>query len=526
MKRAIRRFHGACLALALALGCAKPPPAPVKETLVRHLEGDPSTLDPLTTNDELGLRVVDMIFRPLIGIDRERRFVPALASSWTVSDDGRTYTFVLDSKARWEDGSAVTSADVKFTLERILDPKAGAANWRPALEDLERVETPDAATARVTFRQAYAERLLAFSLPIVCASAYERDPRAVHRSPVGSGPYRLESWEPNQKLVLTRRADGVAAAHFSRVLFRVIPDDVVRFQAGSRGELDEFRVTRMQYASAQKMPEFLARNRLIKVPQFLVVEIVWNCRNDFLKDPRVRRALAMAWPRAETAKQLYPPDGAALVSGPFPAGAEENDPGTAPPPFDPAAAAKLLDEAGLRAGPDGARRKGGQKVSLELLFPVGRVYANLAEILRQAYGKVGIELGLRPLDWAAYANRGAAGEFDAEIMGQFYLPPNLDPYPYFHSGQAPPNGSNQGFYSNAEADRVMERAERELDGARRLALYRQVHRLLAADPPADFLWSADQYWAVSKQVEGVEVSPLGLFHFLPGPLGWRPAAAR
>jgi ABC-type transport system substrate-binding protein len=71
----------------------------------------------------------------------------------------------------------------------------------------------------------------------------------------------------------------------------------------------------------------------------------------------------------------------------------------------------------------------------------------------------------------------------------------------------------------------MEAARRELDPSKRLELYRQVAHLFAADPPADFMFSADQFWAMSKRVEDVEVAPLGLFHFLPGPLGWRPAAA-
>jgi len=70
----------------------------------------------------------------------------------------------------------------------------------------------------------------------------------------------------------------------------------------------------------------------------------------------------------------------------------------------------------------------------------------------------------------------------------------------------------------------MEAAQREMDDSKRLELLRQVHRLLAADPPADFPWDADQYWGISKQIEGVETSPVGLFHFLPGPLAWRPAA--
>ena len=528
MKRPLWRFVAGSVLLAAAVGCPRSaPPAPAKDTLVRHLDGDPATLDPITTSEEFGLRVIEMLFRPLVAIDRDRHFAPGLALSWKVSEDGRSYAFALDPKARWEDGAPVTSEDVKFTLERVLDPKAGAANWSTAFEDVEGVAAPDAATVRVTFRKPYAERLYAFTLPVVCAAAYRRAPGDADRKPFGSGPYRLESWETNQKLVLLRRSDSPeSAAPFRRVVFRVIPDAAVRFQAGARGELDEFRVTRDQRATAEKTPDFLARNRILKVPQFLEVFVLWNCRNPLLADPRVRRALAMSWPRAETAKRLYPPDGATLVSGPYPASAAENAPGIAPPAHDPVAAGRLLDEAGLTLGPDGVRRKGGRKVSLELLYWAGQtIYSNVAEILRSAYAKVGIELVERPLDWAAYTKRGVAGEFDAQLAARLFLPPNLDPYPFFHSSQAPPRGANQGFYADAEADRAMEAAERELDEGKRLALYREVHRLLAADPPADFLYSVDQYWAVSKAVDGVEVSPLGLFHFLPGPLGWRPAAA-
>ncbi len=502
-------------------------PSPARDTLVRHLIGDPATLDPITINEEFGLRVVEMLFRSLVAIDRDRKIVPDLALSWQVSPDGRTYTFVLDPKARWEDGTPVTSEDVRFTLERVVDPKAGATNWRGALEDMESVTTPDAATARVTFRKAYAERLIVLSLPIVSAAAYRRDPAAVNRSPAGSGPYRLESWEANQKLVLTRRADAPeAAAPFRRLVFRVIPDTNVTFQAGARGELDEFRITRDQRLRAEKMPEFLAKNRILKVPQFLEVLILWNCRHPVLADPRVRRALAMAWPRAETARLLYPPDGANLVTGPYPAGAAENDPSIAPPVFDPAASGKLLDAAGLPLGKDGMRRKAGKKVVIELLYASGPgINGNLAEILRSAYAKIGIELVLRPLDWAAFAQRASAGEFDGQLTARFFVPPNVDPYPFFHSSEQPPHGENVGFFANAEADRVMEAAEREMDDGKRLALYRQVHRLLAEAQPADFLWSAEQYWAVSKAVDGVAVSPIGLFHFFPGPLAWRPAPA-
>lgn len=525
----MKRLGGVVFTLAacLALSCARSeaPKARLAPILFRHLSGDPATLDPTTTNEEFGLRVEDLIFRPFVGMDRERRFIPSLAASWAASSDGLVYDFRLDPRARWEDGSPVTSADVAFTIDRVRDPKVASVNWRSGFEDVVSVETPDAMTVIVRFRRPFAERLMYFTLPVVSAAAYAR-PSEVDRKPVGTGPYRLESWVPNQTLTLKRRDDAPPSEFpFEKILFRIIPDNAVRFQAGARGDLDEFYVTRDQVAAARASPEFQAKNRLLKVPLFVSVMIVWNCRNPFLADVRVRRALAMAWPRSETARRLYPPDGADLISGPYPPGVTENAPDVAPLPYDPAAAARLLDEAGLKMGPDGFRRRGGKRVAFEFLYTTGSpIYSVLAQILREAYAKVGVELTLRPLDWAAMSQRITTGEYDAVPVGNTPLPPTVDPYPMYHSSQIPPNGQNTGYYRNPEADRAIEAARHEMDGAKRNELYRQVHRILAADPPADFLWGASQFWGISKRIDGVEVSSVGLFHFLPGPLAWRPAA--
>ena len=521
------------LALVLASSTACPrrsarPPAPARDTLYRHLDGDPPTLDPTTAEEELAPRVEEMIFRPLVGIDRELRIVPALAVSWAVSSDGLIYDFRLDPTARWEDGSPVTSADVAYTIERVRDPKVPAVNWRWGFEDVVKVETPDPLSVIVRFERPYAERLQAFSLSIVSAAAFRKGPDAMNRHPFGSGPYRLEAWQPNQKITLIRRGDVPAAQYpFARIVFRVIPDNAVRFRAGSRGELDEFRVTRDQRPVAERSPDFLAHNQLVAAPQFSTVEIVYNCRHPFLADRRVRQALALTWPRETTALRLYPPEGAKLLSGPYPAGARENAPDVKPPRQDPAAAGRLLDAAGWKLGPDGFRHRGGKKASIEILYPAGLpIYDPIAEILKEGYGKVGVELTLRRFDWAAYSQRFGAGEFDIAPNGNIFLPPHLDQYQFLHSTQTPPNGQNVGFYKNPEADRAIEVARREMDAGKRLELYRQVHRILAADPPADFLWSADQGWGISKTLANVEISPLGLFHFLPGPLAWKPIVAR
>lgn len=517
------------LALLAALSCGRAPSPTAKTTLLRHLIGDPASLDPTTSTEEPGLLVEEMLFRPLVGIDRDRKPVPSLAASWTISPDGLTYEFHLDPKFTWETGKPVTSDDVRFTVERVRDPKVPATTWHALFEDLAAVETPDAATVRLRFARPYAERMLSFTIPIVSAEAFGRakDAAETARHPVGSGPYRLDAWETNQKLKLVRR-DGAsnADARYDEIVFRVIPDAAVRYQAGLRGELDEFRLSRDQRKAAEATPQFTEQFRVIKAPQFMQALLIWNCRNPFLADPKVRRALARAWPREETARRLYPPDGALLVSGPYPPGVPENAPGLAPPAYDVAESARLLDEAGWKPGPGGIRRKGGRKASIEMLQPANQaIYTAIGEILRGAYEKVGVELVMRSLDWAAFTERGDKGEFDVQFTGRIFFPPNPDPYPYYHSSQWPTGGQNVGFYKSAEADRVMEAARAELDPARRLELYRQVARLFADDPPADFMWGADQNWAMSKRVEGVEVSSIGLFHFLPGPLAWGPVPA-
>ncbi len=257
MKRTLARA-AALLAVCAVAGCAPraPRPAP-KDVLYRHLESDPATLDPTTTTEENGLFVEEMIFRPLLGLDVERRAVPALARSWTASPDGLTYEFRLDPDAKWEDRSPVTSDDVQFTLERIRDPKVPAFNYRDSFADVAAIETPDPSTVRIRFRAPYAERMVAFNLPIVSRAAYGRakSPADVDRRPTGSGPYRLERWDTNQSIALVRREDAAAPkVPFRRMIFRVLPDPMVRFRAGTRGDLDEFRIGRDQAAAAKTLP--------------------------------------------------------------------------------------------------------------------------------------------------------------------------------------------------------------------------------------------------------------------------------
>ncbi len=179
-------------------------------------------------------------------------------------------------------------------------------------------------------------------------------------------------------------------------------------------------------------------------------------------------------------------------------------------------------------GPDGVRRpRGSAPRSRSSTRRCPAIYANIAEILRAAYAKVGVELVLRPLDWAAYTQRVRRGRFDAGPVGGQPLPPNLDPRTRPSTrARSPPAGAEHRLLQepgSGPADGSGQRGR--WTRARGSSSIAEIHRLIAADPPADFMWAADQYWGVSTRLQGVETWPSGLFHFLPGPLGWRPAAA-
>ena len=343
---------------------------------MRHLSGDPTSLDPTTSNEEWGLLVEEMIFRPLVGIDAQRKPVPALAASWTLSPDGLTYEFHLDTKYTWESGAPVTSDDVRFTIERLHDPKTAAPIWRPYYEDLAAVETPDPTTVRVRFTKPYAERMYAFNLPIVSAAAFAKakDPAETARKPVGSGPYRLDAWETNEKLKLVRREGKANAdAHYDEIVFRVIPVSATKYQAGMRGELDEFKLSRDQRKAARRAREF---RRAVRHPQgrrsSWKPRLVWNPRGRSSPIRACGVALSHAWAREDMAKRLYPAGGRGARVGAVSRGSPENAPGLATPKFDPAESVRMLEEAGWKPGPGGIRRKSGKKASIEMIYPEGQ----------------------------------------------------------------------------------------------------------------------------------------------------------
>lgn len=495
----------------------------------RRLEGEPKTLNPLLATADPELVVLALTSRNLVDWDEKLALVPGLAESVTESADHRSFTFRLRADARWEDGTPVTADDVVTTVEALVDPKTAALNRRAFFEGFENAEKLDERTARVSFREATPGRLAAFNLPLLPAAAYRGKPIADHplnRQPLANGPYRVARWEAGRRIELVRNTqyfgEKPPAEKFE---LRVVPDSAAAFEALRTGALDESRLTFEQKARVDRESAGgKGTLRALLYPELGFTYVGWSHRNPLFSEARVRRALTMLMDRETIARTLY--GGTARpANGPIPPGLWTYDPTIAPWPYDPAAAAAALDEAGFRRGPDGVRRKGSLRFAFTLSLGAGSdLQRQIAETVQQSFRSAGIEMAIAPMDWAAFTEKVDSGEFEACLLAMS-LDPNPDLRPSWHSSQVPPNGWNSFYYRSARADAVMDELTRTFDRGRSRELYASLARILHEDEPVSFLHNVDVKWGVAKRLDGVRTSPVGLSLFWPGAAAWRPVRA-
>jgi peptide/nickel transport system substrate-binding protein len=550
----LRRKLVGSLALALLLACRAreaparravlptappPPPTPVLGfidetrtgtphdggTLRRRLIGEPATLNPVLQTGLPEQQVLQYLSRNLLDFDAGMKLVPGLAEGYEVSRDGREYTFRIRPAAVWEDGTPVSAADAVFTIHRVVDPKVPAPVFKSLFDGLVSVEARGARTFIARFREPYAYRSMAFVLPLVpearfAGRSFVKSP--LNRRPLSDGPYRLAAWKTQDSIELVRNERYWGPRpHFDRVVLRILPENAVAYHALLQDGLDETWADQAVKEKARREPEFAACCRLVEFYDLDYNYIALNDRSPLFSDARVRRALTMLLDRAAIVRGLFR-GSARIISGPWAPDSPAYDPSVLPLPFDPAAAARLLEEAGWRdTNGNGIRDRAGREFEFELLVSSGSAIGQqIDEVFAGQLARAGISAKVRPLDWSSYVERVDAGNFEAASGAWSASDPNPDPYPYWHSSQVPPAGLNSGFYSSPEADRLMEQARREMDEGRRLAIYHRLHRIFRDDAPAIWVTNASQKYAFGRDVRGLATSPLGLYGIWPGPLAW------
>jgi len=494
-------------------------------TIIRHLESDCKTLNWVLTTTTYENYVLRYLYDNLIDFDEDLNIIPVLAKEFKVSDDHLRITVTLKDNLFWHDGVPITTKDIKFTMDKILDPAVPALNKVGWFTKLDRVEIVDDRTVIFIWKELYAPSVFTLTqfAPIPEHVYGQEDflTNPANRKPVGSGAFKFEEWRTSQMISIARNENYHGQkAYLDRIIFKMIEDRAVALNALKAGELDEMRINQIQWEEQTNDAEFLNRfnKNYYYAPGYNY--LCWNCRSIWFKDKRVRLAMTHLFDRESINAKIYS-GYAKLISGPFYINSWAYDKSIKPWPYDPNEAKRLLDEAGwIVSENDGIRYQGGVKFEFEFLITSGNIVASqFAELLLEQCEKAGIKMKIRQMEGATFFNKIEKGEFAACALG-WSLDLDPDQYDTWHSSQIPPIGLNHVFYSNPVVDSLLEAGRIEFDQAKRTEIYHQVHRLLHQDQPYTFVNAVPEKRPIHKKIMNVVISGNGPFNFYPGAIYW------
>jgi peptide/nickel transport system substrate-binding protein len=460
------------------------------------MQSDPVGLDPHTTNATSTRNLLENVYDTLVALDARGEIVPALAESWSVSEQGLLWTFRLRRGVSFHDGTPLRAADVVFSLRRIVDPKLGSPRSEDFAE-LKEITAPDDTTVVLRLRRPFSPllRKLAFTLNAIVSAEALRRYGDLQRLAIGTGPFRLVEYVPQIRLVLARHPGfwgrdsfGQPLPYLSGIRFLFLPDAMARTMALRTGAVDF-----IEYVPSAEV-RLLARTPGLKVIGGVSTNyrfLLLNTTTGPLADRRVRAALSLAIDRQEIV------DMALFGAGGVPAYG-----GAIPPPspyaltqtgrsVDVQAARRLLTEAGYANGFD-----------LPLL--VTSTYDFLrtpAEVIQANLGAAGIRVTLRALDWGLFLPDILAKRFTAALFGESGL---SDPDDFLYDPLHSRGSLNLGGYADPTLDALLDAGRCVKEGAERRRLYIEAQQRILQESPHIYLFHSAQYEALRDNVHGYE----------------------
>jgi peptide/nickel transport system substrate-binding protein len=501
-----RRF---AVAVLVALGfVTAASAAPPKDAIVIGLVAEPVTMDPPQITDLNSARVTKRIFEGLVGQELgSYKLVPGLAQSWDISKDGLTYTFKLRGNVTFHDGTPFNAEAVKFVFERQLNDKGPyyATGTYPYVKgflgNVAGVEVLDASTVQIKLKAPltpFLQYLAHQSLFMFSPESLKKWGKDVVKHPVGTGPFKLETWEPGVKVVLARNdAYWGGAPKIRQAIYVPIVEAQARLVALKTGDID---------LTMDVPPDAL--DDLRRDPNIVVAEsnssAVWyvtlNTRHPILKDRRVRQALNHAVNKDAIIRDIL--RGTAIVSrGPmspvYGAFYEEN---TARYPHDLEKARALLKEAGYASGFD-----------VTFLVPESgsgmQSPVEMATVIQANLAQIGVRAKIQTMEWGAYLRK----YLEQPDMAEMSWNPSIgDPdhmmYMLLSSDRFPP-AFNAGYYQNDRVDDLLRRGRTTIDEKARVPLYKEAQRLVVEDAPWIFVDHGKQVIVHRKRVQGFKLHP-------------------
>lgn len=484
--------------------------------------GRPSTLDPITSNDMIALRISELIFNGLVGINERQVIVPELASKWEISKDGRSYKFFLRKNVMWHpkpgsEAQPFTADDVVFTFNIMMHPKT-ITPLKVRYEFIDSITKIDSHTVEFQLKRPVLNALAKFTFKIIPKhgpdnSVYLSRDDSFVKQPIGTGPFRIADTGSGQEFVMEANKDYFKRPpRIQKFVAKPFADQNIMNQALLFNDIDMIVLV-----NPRNILELQGDKRFVLQPYNALSYSFfgYNTRNPLLKDSRVRQAFTYAINRKEMLKSFFNGQGT-QISGPFAPGSWAYNLDVKPLPYDPAKAKALLMEAGFTMGDDGIMVKDGKRLSLNLNVPIAKESEAIKRVVlafKNYLKKVGAEVNVQFQEWQAWKDDVfSTHNFDI-IYASWVFDDSADISSLFHSAEIGQWKNNFGAYSNSEVDALIAESKLTLDHEKRRTINRRLHAMLADEAPYTFLWTLTNYSAYKKNIGRVKIHPYKFFSY-------------
>lgn len=512
MRKGRLRFLSLGLLLAFGVGVTPPSEAASDRpkrggALTLAIAKDLVLMNPLVATRSTEQSIRELMFEPLVGIDLQGNMHPNLAERWEFSRDGKTYTFYLRRGVKFHDGREMSAEDVKFAMDYTMNPKNGAYGLAK-LSLVDRVTASDKYTVAVQLKNAS----LAFLTSLTTIQAFSVIPKGSVKEgvdrpgdfPPGTGPFRFVEWKPKQRIVLERHNDYWGhKALLDRVILRPISEDTVRITALRTGDIDMAERTPYEWVK-QIVDGKLKGIGLVKAPDAGFRRLVFNTVGAPFNNKRLRQAVAHAIDKKEILDAAYFGFGEP-VDQKYPQGHTWYLTGLPSRRHDLERARALLKEAGYRGE------------SIPIMTNQGVDEAEAATLQAQLK-KIGMNITLDLVDHGTYTTRTRRGDFALKFSGG-----NFDPDPSLtYDLVCPPDPkrrtANASAYCDKELDRLLARAETEIDPERRRELVKQIVTKVLEEAPEVYIGFVPRFFTHRDTVRGFTTNAEGGFFWWGGGL--------
>lgn len=473
------------------------------------LDVDAVKLDPRLSNESTSNRVTEMVYSGLIKLNTNLEPEPDIAVDWE-SLDNKTWIFTLRDDVTFHDGEKLTSEDVKFTFDTILDPEF-QSNSLTLFSPIESVEAIDETTVQFNLSEPYAPLLSYLDMGIVPKHIAENDPESLISEPVGSGPYKFIQWDKNNKISFEAFEDYVGDKPKTKKLtYYIIPDNSTRVASLESGDIDLVH-SPLSASDVERMRDN-DQFTLMEMEGFGYTYLNFNVQDEVVSDKLVRQAISHFVDKEVISQSIYRDMDTPGKSPLVPASWAYTDE-VESYEYDIKKGKELLEQAGYSySDADGFTDNDGNKLEIELATHTedpNRIQA--VEYIQNELMENGIETNVTTTEWSTFSDDLMNGSYQVALLGWLNLyDPDRATYNQFHSE----SGSNYGKYNNPKVDELLEEARSINDQDKRKELYQEVAQIVNEEVPYNVLLYQGYVVIHSKDLSGFEPVPNGSFNNL------------